>query len=290
MLLSRADLELEDHQFISPIRLLENIHIQSQNNNPSLSQFCLFLDIDGTISEFHNTPSQSFIAPDILENIKQLQQLKLPIIAVTGRSLKDALRLFHPIQLSIAGTHGLEIKLQHQTEILKPKLNFNFDIIDHEILMFKNRYPNIRLEEKLYSRAFHVREHPELGDVTEKFSQILCQKHPELKLHHGKFVYEIIFKDADKGQAIKEIYRTLKPNTYIPLFIGDDKTDESGFSSIQALNGYDIKVGNGPTQAQFRLQDVLHVAQFIQYFREYIQAKYTQKSPSIHVRKILCLN
>ena len=38
----------------------------------------------------------------------------------------------------------------------------------------------------------------------------------------------------------------------VPVFVGDDVTDEAGFAAVQALGGWGIKVGEGPTMAQHR--------------------------------------
>ena len=42
----------------------------------------------------------------------------------------------------------------------------------------------------------------------------------------------------------------------IPVFIGDDLTDEKGFAVVNAMQGISIKVGEGSSQAPFRLNDV----------------------------------
>ena len=290
MFASRAQSKLQDDSYILPIELLQNLHSHRLSNKKHFTKFCLFLDIDGTISAFHPDPQQSFIVPSVIENILKLQQLDLPICAVTGRSLNDAIHLFQPVQLTIAATHGLEIKYIDQPDFHEATPPFDFTQIDNEIIKFKKNFPNIRIEQKNHARALHVREHPELDREAATFSQNLCQKFPVLKVHAGKFVYEIILQDADKGRAIEKIYHTLKPETYLPIFIGDDKTDEAGFDAVNALNGFAVKVGHGKTKAPFRLKDVDQVTQFIQLFQEYVQANKNNNPPSPNLREILCLN
>ncbi len=48
----------------------------------------------------------------------------------------------------------------------------------------------------------------------------------------------------------------------LPIFIGDDLTDESGFTYINQQSGLSIKVGPGETQAKYRLKDIDNVADF----------------------------
>ncbi len=44
-----------------------------------------------------------------------------------------------------------------------------------------------------------------------------------------------------------------------PVFVGDDLTDEAGFSVVNQLQGMSVKVGAGETQAHWRLADAAAV-------------------------------
>lgn len=56
--------------------------------------------------------------------------------------------------------------------------------------------------------------------------------YPQLKLNRGKFVIELLPKQADKGKAIQTILDHLNLPLIHPIFIGDDLTDESGFTLL----------------------------------------------------------
>jgi trehalose 6-phosphate phosphatase len=42
----------------------------------------------------------------------------------------------------------------------------------------------------------------------------------------------------------------------MPVFVGDDTTDEDGFAAAESGGGYGIKVGDGPSRALYRCRDV----------------------------------
>lgn len=236
-------------------------------------EYCIFLDIDGTISEFDPDPQQSFISNEIIHNLIALQHLGVIVMAVTGRTITEAKRLFSPLSLPIAGTHGLEIQLSAQSLIQVPESDVDFNQIHLELEKACEAYPQLYLEKKAYASVIHFRAHPELDEVAQHITHTIAAQHPEIRLNAGKCVYELMLKDADKGQAISRLYQSLNLSNLIPIFIGDDHTDESGFDAINQLDGLSIKVGDGLTSAQFRFKNVGTTADFIQYFKEYMQKK-----------------
>ncbi|MDP7902957.1 trehalose-phosphatase, partial [Acinetobacter pittii] len=93
----------------------------------------------------------------------------------------------------------------------------------------------------------------------------------------------------DKGKAIKTILNHLNLPSVLPIFIGDDLTDESGFVFINQQSGLTIKVGSGETQAKYRLKDIDNVANFLFLFQNKIKSLYVKNSQNQNGEKI-CLN
>ena len=260
MLESNSDIMRQQTHYTSAQDLIDSYFLAHQH-------YCLFLDIDGTISEFHVNSQQSFISKNIIENLQQLQTLGVMVMAVTGRSVAYAKQLFHPLTLPIAGTHGLEIQFSQHGPIEVPPSTFDFKQLSREVVNLCLPYPQLSIEHKTYAIALHFRKHPDYAEIAAKISQSLLQKYPKIRLNAGKCVYELILKDADKGQAILKLYQALNQPKLIPIFIGDDQTDESGFQQINQLDGISIKVGDGATAAQCRLRNVTTSAEFIECFK-----------------------
>jgi trehalose 6-phosphate phosphatase len=82
-------------------------------------------------------------------------------------------------------------------------------------------------------------------------------------LQKGKRVVELKPPGADKGAAIRRIMEIEPFAGRMPVFIGDDISDEAGFKTINEMNGYSVKVGPGMTSAKYRLRGVTEVREWL---------------------------
>jgi trehalose 6-phosphate phosphatase len=78
---------------------------------------------------------------------------------------------------------------------------------------------------------------------------------PGLTLLRGKMVAEAKPGGASKGRAIEDFLGEAPFAGRTPIFIGDDVTDEAGFSTVQRLGGIGVKIGEGPSAAARRVSD-----------------------------------
>ena len=72
----------------------------------------------------------------------------------------------------------------------------------------------------------------------------------------GKCVIDVKPAGVSKGTAIAAFMTEAPFAGRIPVFAGDDVTDEAGFEEVQRMGGHAIKVGPGPTAAQYRCASV----------------------------------
>lgn len=79
---------------------------------------------------------------------------------------------------------------------------------------------------------------------------------PALALQPGKCVVELKPQGIDKGAAVREFMQEAPFIGRIPVFVGDDLTDEKGFLAVNAMQGISVKVGEGSSHARYRLSDV----------------------------------
>ncbi|EKU36738.1 MULTISPECIES: trehalose-phosphatase [Acinetobacter] len=271
----------KDTYFVTPNDII--------NTLPLDKNYCLFLDIDGTLAPFQINPEQSFIPNTTLETIKEIIKLNIPVIAVTGRNVVTASKLLYPIEVPIAGLHGLDIYFGSDHYIRPDLSQINFKKLKQDIIKSCEKYPELLIEDKEYSIALHYRENPNLESHAIHIMQKIKTDYPQLKTNKGKFVVELIPNQADKGKAIQTILNHLNLPSVFPIFIGDDLTDESGFIFINQQSGLTIKVGSGETQAKYRLKDIDNVANFLFLFQNKIKSLYVKNSQNQNGEKI-CLN
>ena len=79
----------------------------------------------------------------------------------------------------------------------------------------------------------------------------------------GKFVLDIKPAGITKGTAIEQLMGKAPFKGRIPLFAGDDTTDEAGFSAVQSLGGETIKIGTGTSLAHHRCPDPFTFRQWL---------------------------
>jgi trehalose 6-phosphate phosphatase len=119
------------------------------------------------------------------------------------------------------------------------------------------RHPGLLLEDKELSLALHYRRQPALGSYVHRLMRtVQAQIGPDYTVQLGKRIVELKPSGKDKGQAVTEFMSETPFSGRVPVFVGDDATDEHGFAVVNTLGGYSIKVGGGRSHARWRLPDV----------------------------------
>jgi len=153
------------------------------NTLPIDKNYCLFLDIDGTLAPFRVHPEHSFIPNTTLEVIKKIIELNIPVIAVTGRDVETASKLFQSIEIPIAGLHGLDIYFDSGNYIRPDLSSINFKKLKQDIIKNCDKYPELLIEDKGYSIALHYRKNPNLENNAINIMQQINLNYPHLKIN-----------------------------------------------------------------------------------------------------------
>lgn len=224
-------------------------------------RWAYFFDIDGTLAEIAAHPRGARVERRVRDLIERLFQESGGAVALmTGRSIEDADRLMHNLAMPVAGQHGLERRTA-SGEIVRHEFDANaFSTACDEISRRTAAMRGLITEMKGSSIAIHYRGAPERKDaVHEIMDAALASLGDRFTSLNGKMVAELKPAGKDKGIAIAEFLQEAPFAGRIPVFAGDDVTDEDGFKAVNLAAGHSIKVGVGPTSARWRLRTVTAV-------------------------------
>jgi len=225
-----------------------------------------FLDLDGTLVEIAQHPRAVRIDPDLRALIAELHSASAGALAlISGRPIDDIDRLFEPTRLPAAGQHGAERRDAAGRSHVHAVDSRALDQLRAAARHWCDDHPGMMIEDKGLSLALHFRQAPEMMQpIALRVRERLQDMADEFHVLPGKMVLEIKPSGRDKGRAIREFLAETPFSERIPVFIGDDVTDEYGFAAVNALGGISIKVGSGPSVARWRLADVTAVRRWLQ--------------------------
>lgn len=230
----------------------------------------IFLDYDGTLTPIVRRPEDAKLASGRREVLARLAA-RYPVAIVSGRRRTDLPALIGLDNLLLAGSHGFDISgptgsgIEHQpAQDFIPLLARVAEQLGERL----HDIPGVLVEDKVYSIAVHYRladeqRVPEIRRVLEE----ITAREPRLRITTGKKVLELRPAiDWHKGHALLWLLHVLGPeNSLIPIFIGDDVTDEDALRAVQQ-NGIGIALLDEPrpTAARYTLESVEQVYAFLE--------------------------
>ena len=236
---------------------------------PALAATCaLFLDIDGTLLDLAPTPSSVRVDLAVASLLPALAyRLGGAVALITGRTIADADHLFPGIVLPVAGQHGLERRGTDGTLHVHGEGPPGYGWLRGELMHLVERHDGLWLEDKGATLALHYRAAPRLASFVHRTARRLVATSAaagaDWRLQPGKGIVEVKPAGRDKGAAILDFMAEQTFSGRLPVFIGDDQTDEYGFAAVALLGGWAVKVGPGLTKAQYRLRDVNAVRRWL---------------------------
>ncbi|XP_038906683.1 trehalose-phosphate phosphatase B-like isoform X2 [Benincasa hispida] len=238
----------------------------------------VFLDYDGTLSPIVDDPDRAFMSSEMREAVREVAKC-FPTAIISGRS-RDKVKEFVKLSnVHYAGSHGMdiimtptsdnevdEVSFQPAKEFL-PAIQQIRQILEEET----RKIEGAMVEDNRFCVSVHFRHvHERDLEKLEKKVQSIIGKNPDFHITQGKKVMEIRPTiNWNKGHAM-EYYLHILGHTsiddVIPLYIGDDRTDEDAFKVIEMRGqGIAILVSSIPkhTKASYSLKDPSQVLAFL---------------------------
>jgi trehalose 6-phosphate phosphatase len=212
----------------------------------------LFLDFDGTLVDLAPQPEAVVVPPSLVQTLTALSaSLGGALALISGRPIAQIDAFLHPLRLPVAGVHGAE-RRSFDGELTLAHTH-PLEHVAEVAAALSAQHPRLRVENKRGSLALHYRQAPELEQLCLDAMRAAVEQSPGLTLLRGKMVVEAKPGGASKGHAIEAFLHEPPFAGRVPIFVGDDATDEVGFATVQRLRGLGVKVGEGPSVALQRL-------------------------------------
>jgi trehalose 6-phosphate phosphatase len=197
----------------------------------------LFLDIDGTLLDFAAAPGLAVPPPELPGLLRQLAgRMGSALALISGRMLADIERLFGP-GIAVAAEHGAclrDASGRILTEAVPDPALRPIAAILHAAVAAR---PGALLEEKRFGLTLHWRGAPAWGAELAALAAELAAPHPGLVLLPAHAALEIRTGGNDKASALEAFLRIAPFAGRLPVFVGDDVTDEPAIARANALGG-----------------------------------------------------
>jgi trehalose 6-phosphate phosphatase len=231
---------------------------------PSL-EWCLFLDVDGTLIELTDSPLETFADPDLKTLLTQVtERLGGALALVSGRSIHYLDGLFAPLRLPAAGLHGVERRkasgVLHGASFVDTQLTEARTAVDALV----QTHPGTSVEDKGRTIAVHYRMAPQVETILrQELAAIAKPLGTNYHIQEGNMVLEIKPRGFTKATAIKAFLKEPPFSGRKPVFVGDDLTDQDGFRLVEDGGGISIAVGER-VHGQYRLENAGAVRTWLQ--------------------------
>ncbi|MEE3066849.1 MAG: trehalose-phosphatase [Actinomycetota bacterium] len=246
----------------------------------------LFADYDGTLSPIVADPDSATLVEGAAKALESLAS-QCPVAILSGRDLAD-IRARIPIPgIWYAGSHGFELTGPDGTYHCNEAAAAAVDVLERaaaELGKSLAEIPGVRVEHKRFAVAVHYRE-----VAAEHIGRIVSATHKlgqrdGLRVTNGRMLVELRPDIAwNKGTTLAWIRdRIDATGSLLPIYIGDDLTDEDAFDAIQ-FDGIGIVVrhdedGDRKTAARFALRSPDEVREFIQRGSNWLAIKHQKSS------------
>lgn len=238
----------------------------------------LLIDYDGTLTPIVEQPELANLPESTKQLLKALaRQRRFTLAIISGRALTDLKIMVGIDGITYVGNHGLEIEgpdisfVHPLAEEFRPILSLMHSGLSQALGTMRG----VLVEDKGVTLSVHYRQvaADKSAEVKSIFYRTVhgAESLGKVKITSGKKVYEIRPPVAwDKGRAVELLMQKYgeggRRSGLLPIYLGDDLTDEDGFRVIQCYgNGLSVFVGEEgqSSNAQYFLKSPAEVAVFL---------------------------
>lgn len=245
----------------------------------------LFLDFDGTLAPIHPNPGAASMSAESRRALRTLEaDHRSSVAIISGRALPDLRERVRMEEIIYAGNHGLEITgpgLHFIEPIAAQRVDMLEELARHLQVRLRHIH-GVEVESKVLTASIHFRR-ASVGSADEVHRTVQDALTPVISLFQvtqGLQVFEIRPRvNWHKGLAVRWIKETLRRDDSLPIYVGDDVTDEDAFAALP--DGITISVGRtSSTCAQYHLDRQESVQEFLVWLAGSLPRSATGRRPS----------
>lgn len=232
----------------------------------------LLTDYDGTLTPIVDKPELALLSEDTRVLLREISG-QYPIAIISGRSLADIKDLVGVDGIYYAGNHGLEIS-GPGLDLKKPEADRTRPLIAKICNQLQDVLGHIEgaiVENKGLTASVHYRlvSDVDFYRLENVFKKVI---HPylstgKIRMNSGKKVFEIRPNLGwNKGKAARWMIDSVAhQKDSLPIYIGDDRTDEDAFAALKD-HGITILVSEKikSSNAEYFLRNVGEVRVFLE--------------------------
>jgi trehalose 6-phosphate phosphatase len=240
-------------------------------------RYALFFDFDGTLADIADRPDEVHVSEDTRSVLEALRSaLHGAVAVISGREIASVDHFLLPVQLAVSGVHGLT-RRDAKGKLHAPHIDGNgVQAVEDRLAPFVEAHPGLLLERKAGAIALHYRQRPELEAASKAAMREAVSGENGFHLRPGKMVIEAVAHRSNKGEAIERFLAEPPFAGRVPVFAGDDVTDEDGFALVNRRDGISIKVGVGETQARYRAKNTQELLSWLRDVLDKLEAEREQ--------------
>ncbi len=211
---------------------------------PAPGLAALLLDLDGTLLDIAPTPDAVRVPPGLASALLRLRaHLGGALAIVTGRPIDQVDGLLPSVPQAIAGEHGGAIRRVAGGPVIRAMLPDPPVSWVIEAAGLVARYPGALLEQKQRGFVLHYRAVPQAGPALGvAVTRLVAPLADQFQVMPALMAWEVRPRGADKGTAVHALMAETPFARRLPVFVGDDITDEDGMEAARALGGVGLRV------------------------------------------------
>ena len=207
---------------------------------PAIGRAALLLDLDGTLIDIAATPDAVRVAAGLPEVLARLgERLGGALAIVTGRPIAQVDGLL-PGMGVVAGEHGGVVRVGGVER--RAALPGVPEVWVAEAKRVAEEHPGVLVEQKERGFVFHYRAAPGVGPMLGEVARAMVAQDGRFQVISALMAWEIRPGGVDKGSAVEALMGAAPFAGRVPVFIGDDVTDEDGMRVARRMGGAGLRV------------------------------------------------